>query len=469
MAPASFAAPIDGATVPHPEKAGTARCQCCKVRAYQWAHPQGSAGAWHLYDAAGAPHCRWQGCKYHSASARASAQPGSLCAQAYADHREYFAAHPPKQRAGKGARVAQPVSPAYVEPEPLPEPLQVGGQVKPVRQRAQRAPNPAGSWPGAQGMTPLAPSPAPVVAQPAPVVDQDWDLQPAEDEPSPLAGLVDDAGVLPCAAYVAQDDEEQVAELAIRQGRNVVIAGPPGCGKTMLVEAIARKLGRKVVTVLGADGLPYDHLIGRRDISTGPDGSAVTTWRDGLIPAAMRAGDILYLDEVTALPVGIRSAAYAAMDWRRQITLAENGNELVTAAPGFVCVASFNPGSIAGTTAMAGPLHGRFGAIIRLAYLSKAAEAALLVARVPGLSKATAALMAETAGKIREAKDVGRKLNRSADIGTRNLLDWAALHVGGLGLRQAARATLGGMSFDPVEAKVIADVIDATLPAEGGR
>lgn len=460
MAPAIIK-PTDGGSIADPAKNGTARCQCCGGR-YSWGHPPASAATWHLYEDDGKPHCRWAACKPHAVTATLRAGKSStLCPSARPSSHEYFAEFPPK-----GKRTYRGRAPVAPVPATLPEPARTmvaesdasaaPTSPKPARRRQRTMRAPVG-----------APAPVPVNA-PSVVLDSDH-ATPGED---PLASLLaddDGNGVTPDGLdYTAQDGEVEAIERAIRLGQNVLVLGPPGCGKTQLIRHIVGRIGRKLVTVLGADGVPRDEIIGRRDIVSDGKGASVTMWRDGLIPAAMREGAILYIDEINALPSGIRSAAYSALDSRREITLAENGNETVHAAPGFIGMASMNAEGFAGTTPLAPPLLQRMECIIRLDYLPADREAKLLRARVPGLAASAAAVLVDIAAKLREAKSVGRKLPKMAAVGTRTLLACGARIADGEDVRTACRLTIGGLTVDAVEYKVVLDTIDACAPAAQG-
>ena len=68
-------------------------------------------------------------------------------------------------------------------------------------------------------------------------------------------------------------------------GLPVLLKGPTGCGKTRLIEHMAARLGRPLITVSGHDDLGAADLTGRHLIEGGD-----TVWVDGPLTAAMRLG-----------------------------------------------------------------------------------------------------------------------------------------------------------------------------------
>jgi nitric oxide reductase NorQ protein len=113
--------------------------------------------------------------------------------------------------------------------------------------------------------------------------------------------------------YVANSDEVEIFEAAYRQRIPVLLKGPTGTGKTRFVEYMAWKLGRPLtvvksttnptsqpaaangavplVTVACHEDLTASDLIGRYLLD-----AHGTTWIDGPLTRAVKAGGICYLD-----------------------------------------------------------------------------------------------------------------------------------------------------------------------------
>lgn len=261
--------------------------------------------------------------------------------------------------------------------------------------------------------------------------------------------------------YIPQNGEVDALLRGIRLGQNVLLKGPAGCGKTLLAQTASRLLRRALVTVQGSEGVREEHIVGYRD-TTEKNGATVTVWTDGLIPRAMVAGAVLYLDEPNALPPGLRYAAYGALDHRREMTLAEDGGRVVRAAPGFCVIASMNEGAgYAGTTPLSFALLQRFHTVIELGYLPKDRETELLVDRT-GINKPLASQLVDLVGRVRVAIDHGT-LKRCAPVGTRTLLAMAARIVDGEEPRLAAQYTIEGLALQESDRKALRDAADAVL------
>lgn len=274
--------------------------------------------------------------------------------------------------------------------------------------------------------TPATPTPAPVTvtqtvqARAAEVAEE---MKQAEVEKivASIPEAQNNAPKIP--PYVSQNGE--VADLldAVKFGENALLTGPTGCGKTHLVRHVAAQTSPQgMVTIQGGDGMTPENMIGYRDVVE-INGASATVWRDGLLTMAMRKGLLLYVDEPNAIPDGIRFYLFSAMDDRREVTLAENGGEVVKAASGFTVVAAMNEGAgYSGTSTLNYAFRGRFSTIVDLAYLPPGREAKLLNERT-GLDIKECKKLTGIANTLRAAQSRGEiKL----PVGTRALLSCAA-------------------------------------------
>src|SRR5687768_11852315 len=101
------------------------------------------------------------------------------------------------------------------------------------------------------------------------------------------------ATVPPFPWYRPVRDECLLFESAYRQELPVLLKGPTGCGKSRLVEHMAARLGRPLVTVACHDDTSAVDLVGRYLVEGGS-----TVWQDGPLTRAVREGAIVYLDEI---------------------------------------------------------------------------------------------------------------------------------------------------------------------------
>lgn len=138
--------------------------------------------------------------------------------------------------------------------------------------------------------------------------------------------------------YRETRDECAVFEAACRSQLPVLLKGPTGAGKSRLVEHMAARLGRPLVTVACHDDTSAVDLLGRYLLRGGD-----TEWVDGPVTRAVREGAILYLDEIAEARSDVIVVIHPLADHRRQIFV-ERKNEVITAPEGFMLVVSYNPG-----------------------------------------------------------------------------------------------------------------------------
>jgi nitric oxide reductase NorQ protein len=138
--------------------------------------------------------------------------------------------------------------------------------------------------------------------------------------------------------YEATGQEVTIFEAAYHNGLPVLLKGPTGCGKSRFMEYMAWRLKRALVTVSCHDDLTASDLVGRYLIKGGE-----TSWIDGPLAAAVRAGAICYLDEIVEARKDTMVVIHPLADDRRVLPIEKRG-ELLRATPDFCLAISYNPG-----------------------------------------------------------------------------------------------------------------------------
>lgn len=138
--------------------------------------------------------------------------------------------------------------------------------------------------------------------------------------------------------FRAVADEIEIFSAAYAGRLPVMLKGPTGCGKTRLVEYMAWRLGKPLITVACNDDLSASDLVGRWILD-----AEGTRWQDGPLSQAARFGAICYLDELVEARSDTAVVIHPLTDSRRMLPLAAR-NELLAAHPDFILVVSYNPG-----------------------------------------------------------------------------------------------------------------------------
>lgn len=252
--------------------------------------------------------------------------------------------------------------------------------------------------------------------------------------------------------YLPSGNEVAIFEQCHAQKLAVMLKGPTGCGKTRLIEHMAWRLERPLITVPCHDDLAASDLIGRFLIRH--DG---TVWQDGPLTRAVREGAICYLDEVVEARQDTVVVLHALTDHRRILPIDKTG-ETIEAAPGFQLVVSYNPGYQRMLKDLKPSTRQRFVAM-DLDFPPPERETAI-VQQESGADRATAYALVGLAQRIRALRDRGL-----AEVpSTRLLIATATLAVGGISIREACHAGLiSPLSDDESLVAAMRDLVDATF------
>ena len=166
--------------------------------------------------------------------------------------------------------------------------------------------------------------------------------------------------------YRAVGDEMELFAAAYQQHIPVLLKGPTGCGKTRFVEYMAWKLSRPLtvikdqgksssggqdvqevgdgevrvplVTIACHEDLTASDLVGRYLLDANG-----TRWIDGPMTRAVKAGAILYLDEVVEARKDTTVLIHPLTDHRRILPVEKTGS-IIEADDRFLLCISYNPG-----------------------------------------------------------------------------------------------------------------------------
>jgi MoxR-like ATPase len=144
---------------------------------------------------------------------------------------------------------------------------------------------------------------------------------------------------------------------ALAAGRHLLLEGPPGTGKSTVLRAIAEQLRSGFEFVEGNAELTPARLVGTFDpASVLNDGYVPDAFLDGPLVAALRAGSLLYIEEINRIPEETLNVLITVMS-EGEVHVPRLGR--VAAADGFRLVAAMNPFDAVGTARIASAVYDR--------------------------------------------------------------------------------------------------------------
>ncbi len=249
--------------------------------------------------------------------------------------------------------------------------------------------------------------------------------------------------------YRAVGDELELFEAAYAQHIPVLLKGPTGCGKTRFVEYMAWKLGRPMttagdsgqtmnegevrvplVTIACHEDLTASDLVGRYLLD-----AQGTRWIDGPMTRAVKAGAILYLDEVVEARKDTTVLIHPLTDHRRILPVEKTGN-IIEADDRFLLCISYNPHYQSALKDLKHSTRQRFISI-EFDYPPADVEAEI-VAKESGCTEAQAHSLARLGEKIRNLREHGLAEGAS----TRLLIYAGRLMTQGITPRRACQVAI---------------------------
>jgi nitric oxide reductase NorQ protein len=170
---------------------------------------------------------------------------------------------------------------------------------------------------------------------------------------------VEDRKLIGTAAFEApREDILTDAIIALYLGKNVLLKGPTGSGKTKLAEHVSALFGQPMHAVNCSTDLDAEALLGFKTLTHDEQGSTHIAFIPGPIMKAMTKGHFLYIDEINMAKPETLSLINGVLDHRRSVTNPFTG-DVITANPDFRVVAAINEGYM-GTVPLNEALKNRF-------------------------------------------------------------------------------------------------------------
>lgn len=233
-----------------------------------------------------------------------------------------------------------------------------------------------------------------------------------------FAELVKPGGYVPPTTDLLID-----AIAALAMGKNVLLKGPTGTGKTKFAETLSHLFNQPMFSINSSVDLDAESLMGFKTLAY-DNGKQVIDFIPGPVTNAMHYGTLLYIDEINMAKPETLPLINGVLDYRRTVTNPFT-NEMITAKEGFNVIAAINEGYI-GTVPLNEALKNRF-IVIDVPYLQGEQLRSLIKSNTELTDETEIDLFVTLSADLIQGVEQGRLSEDAASI--RALLDACDLAV----------------------------------------
>ena len=247
-------------------------------------------------------------------------------------------------------------------------------------------------------------------------------------------------GLKPKGLMMAELKWKYLIRSAVR-GKNIMMTGPAGCGKTMAAKSVVNSLDRPDFYFnLGATQDPRSTLIGNTHFDT----KKGTYFSKSLFVEAIQTPNaVILLDELSRAHPDAWNILMTVLDYgQRYLRLDEqSGSDTIKVADGVTFVATANIGNeYTSTRVMDKALMDRF-TIVEMDVLNEADETSLLTYMFPNVDSQVLTNVAKIASLTRiESKSETARI--TSGISTRTTVELCGLLYDGFSLEEAAEVSI---------------------------